>query len=247
MIKDHELPDILRFIDEAAERSMPATQPEVWQGRLAAGQPALAENEFPVGAAAAILAAAVTGLAGIELAVAQAENLVVKYLSEEAADGDWSKLGLESGVGNMYLHLACQTALAKTAKAVAVAVSLDSWSDSRCPVCGGAPVFACLEGEGRRTLVCGACLTRWRFKRIGCAYCGDERPEQLRVLDADGFPGWSVSVCLSCRGFLKTADMRILAAPPDWRQAAVETLPLDFAVAKWQASFLPGGNPGTGH
>ncbi|MDR3588492.1 MAG: formate dehydrogenase accessory protein FdhE [Negativicutes bacterium] len=212
-----------------------------WQQRLAAGEPALDEADFPVAEAALLLVDVVSACEGKTLLLSTAEQLVAEYLSEQSAPGGLEGCGIEAELGDVYIHLSCQTALARTGAAVAEAASVDGWNKRHCPVCGADPAFSCFDKEGgRRMLICGACLTSWRYKRLGCTCCGEEQPDRLKVLTADEFPGWSVGICLTCHGYIKTADLRQLAAVPRWQKAALDTLPLDYAATKWLAGETPG-------
>jgi len=78
----------------------------------------------------------------------------------------------------------------------------------RCPTCGGKPDMAILEEEtGARRLFCARCDTGWRYKRIGCPFCGTDNPYQLGYyLGPD--PAYRLYVCEDCRQYLKTLDLR---------------------------------------
>ncbi len=209
-----------------------------WQRRLKSGQPAIDETEFPVTDAAYFLIGIVRHEQGRNLTQGIAEQLILHYLAEQAAGALWQENGIAAKLGEAWSHLACQTALARAAETVAKNISLADWQHRECPVCGTLPVFASLDGDGgQRSLVCGSCFTHWRFKRIGCAFCGEEQPEQLKVLTAEEFPGWSAAVCLTCHGYIKTADLRHMAVRPRWQQAALTTLPLDYAAVRWLDNF----------
>jgi FdhE protein len=78
-----------------------------------------------------------------------------------------------------------------------------------CPACGNRPVFAILEGEeGNRYLVCGICATKWRYKRIGCPFCGNQEQKSLRYFTVEDEADARVEVCDECKGFLKQFDNR---------------------------------------
>ncbi|MBI2187571.1 MAG: formate dehydrogenase accessory protein FdhE [Acidobacteria bacterium] len=82
-------------------------------------------------------------------------------------------------------------------------------SNSRCLICGGAPVVGVLREEGhgaRRRLVCGLCLTEWDYLRLTCVKCGEQRFDALPVFTADQFPHARVDACDTCRSYLKTID-----------------------------------------
>lgn len=201
---------------------------EQWQQRLSTGQPALTDDDFPEAAAAAALAVllAARGLDG-----EKAAEIMAVYMG--GGKPDYTAYALPTAEGEMYVQLACQAALAPLAADVRTTPGFDAWRERVCPVCGGAPALSTLGADGHRELLCGACLTAWRYPRIGCARCGQQDPHRLRVLDAEGYPGWSLMACLDCRGYIKNADLRVLPAPEDWRPAMLDTLPLDYAAIKW--------------
>ncbi len=82
-----------------------------------------------------------------------------------------------------------------------------AWTGGTCPTCGASPTMALLvdEGQGRaRHLACGRCRTRWRHKRIGCPFCGNEDAHRLGVLEIDREPTLRLDVCDACKGYVKT-------------------------------------------
>lgn len=203
-----------------------------WRRRLATGLPALREEDFP----AALAVAALAVLLQREKKAAPPavlQQVIAAYAAGNVSPSLYAALDLPVAAGNLLVHLASQAALSTVAARVRQAVNLADWRDHTCPVCGTAPWLSILTKDGHRELLCSACLTRWRYKRIGCARCGQEDPHRLRVLAVEGYPGWTIMACLACRGYIKNADLQVLGTPPDWRQAQLDTLPLDFAAAKW--------------
>lgn len=242
MADEQSVIEVLQALDQVLARLEPvAVEREAaaaWRARLEAGQPALNEAEFPLTEAALFLAEIIRLRTGQQLAKTAARRLVEHYLADDSAGTLWQHYAIATQLGEAWAHLACQTALARSAAAVALAIPLDDWQRRECPVCGTIPSFASIEGsEGQRKLVCGSCLTHWRYKRIGCAFCGEEQPHRLKVLTAEEFPGWYAAVCLTCQGYIKTADLRQMAVRPRWQQAALTTLPLDYAAVNWLENF----------
>lgn len=83
---------------------------------------------------------------------------------------------------------------------------------NRCPWCGGAPQLSILHGAsdlegGGRLLQCAACLTTWPFRRVVCAFCGEEDDRKLGYFHAPRFDHLRVDGCDSCRRYLKTVDL----------------------------------------
>ena len=110
------------------------------------------------------------------------------------------------------------------------------WHRARCPVCGGEPDLAALghhvsadvetangaapvptargmaSVQGGRVLLCARCDTEWTYRRIGCPFCGAERPGDVSYhLAGDG--AYRLYVCVRCERYLKTVDRRRRRAP----------------------------------
>jgi len=80
----------------------------------------------------------------------------------------------------------------------------------RCPRCNSLPVLGVLRPEGdggKRFLQCSFCSQEWEFRRIFCAYCGEEREDKLPVYVAEEFPHVRVEACDTCKRFLRTIDL----------------------------------------
>lgn len=91
-----------------------------------------------------------------------------------------------------------------------VDVDTNDWEHGLCPVCGGAPAVAYMEGEGgKRYLVCHRCETRWRFARVMCPFCGNKDHENLGFFTVEGGQdNLRVDFCDNCKGYIKTWDVR---------------------------------------
>jgi FdhE protein len=81
-----------------------------------------------------------------------------------------------------------------------------------CPFCGGAPQLSILQSAGDaegggRQLLCATCFTRWPFRRILCAGCGEQDERRLAYFRAPTFEHLRVDACDSCRRYLKTVDL----------------------------------------
>jgi FdhE protein len=84
--------------------------------------------------------------------------------------------------------------------------------DSACPFCGGVPQLSILHSSGNgdgggRQLLCATCLTRWPFRRIRCAFCGEEDERRLGYFHSEIFEHLRVDGCDTCRRYLKTVDL----------------------------------------
>lgn len=79
-----------------------------------------------------------------------------------------------------------------------------------CPYCGEPPLVAILRPEGdggKRSLMCGRCLTEWEFRRLLCPNCREEDKEKLPVYTAEEFPHIRVEGCDTCGRYLKAIDL----------------------------------------
>ncbi|HKE55467.1 MAG TPA: formate dehydrogenase accessory protein FdhE [Pyrinomonadaceae bacterium] len=94
-------------------------------------------------------------------------------------------------------------------------------NERHCPFCGGNPQVSFLQNKettaesGNRDLICATCLSSWSFRRVVCANCGEERPEQLAYFQSPEFDHVRIEACDSCKHYLKGVDLTRLglAAP----------------------------------
>lgn len=99
-----------------------------------------------------------------------------------------------------------------------------------CPFCGGAPQLSVLHEAsdlqgGGRLLLCANCLTTWPFRRVICAFCGEEDDRKLGYFHTPEFDHLRVDGCDSCRHYLKTVDLtRLGLAVPLVDEVAGATL-----------------------
>lgn len=103
-----------------------------------------------------------------------------------------------------------------------------------CPLCGSRPQLTLLRPEAdgaRRLLLCSLCASEWRFKRVCCPACGEERHAHLSYHKADDFPHVRIESCETCHAYIKGVDLTIngLAAPV---VDDIATLPLDLWAAE---------------
>ena len=82
-----------------------------------------------------------------------------------------------------------------------------------CPFCGGKPQVSFLQSEesnaesGNRDLVCATCLCSWKFRRVVCANCGEERPAKLGYFHSPEFDHVRIEACDSCKYYIKGIDL----------------------------------------
>jgi FdhE protein len=89
-------------------------------------------------------------------------------------------------------------------------MQLEGYTLALCPFCNRKPGLGVLRQQGdggRRSLLCGLCLTEWEFRRIICPGCGEENHAKLPVYTAESFPHIRVECCDSCRIYIKSVDL----------------------------------------
>ena len=87
-------------------------------------------------------------------------------------------------------------------------VLLQAFTPDPCPDCGGPPAVALLRDAGaRRSHVCGSCLRESPAPRPGCAACGEQQVEALRVHRTDALDPARIDACDTCRVYVKTIDL----------------------------------------
>ncbi|HEY2119329.1 MAG TPA: formate dehydrogenase accessory protein FdhE [Candidatus Acidoferrum sp.] len=80
----------------------------------------------------------------------------------------------------------------------------------RCPRCNSLPLLAVLRPEGdgaKRFLQCALCSQEWDFRRIFCAFCGEEEERKLPVFVSEQFPHIRVESCQTCKRYLRSIDL----------------------------------------
>src|SRR2546426_2442045 len=85
--------------------------------------------------------------------------------------------------------------------------------ESRCPFCGGMPQVSFLQirevssESGNRDLICATCTANWPFRRVACAYCGEEGPTKLGYYHTPEFDHVRIEACDTCKYYLKGVDL----------------------------------------
>lgn len=86
-------------------------------------------------------------------------------------------------------------------------------SERRCPFCGGMPQVSFLKikeatsESGNRDLVCASCTINWSFRRVACAYCGEERPTKLGYFHTPEYDHIRIEACDTCKHYIKGVDL----------------------------------------
>jgi FdhE protein len=118
----------------------------------------------------------------------------------------------------------------------------ERWLPNDGPACGAPPAMAQLVGvdPGRkRFLVCGACRTRWRYRRTACPFCESDSL-RLGIVGVEGEGGLRIDHCADCRGYLKTldgqADQDLLLA--DWTSLHLDVIAQDRGLKRLAGSLF---------
>jgi FdhE protein len=117
----------------------------------------------------------------------------------------------------------------------------DLWLRSRCPTCGSPPAMAQLVGVDparQRLLACGACASRWGYKRTGCPFCESDT-QRISVVTVQGEPRLRIDHCASCSGYLKTyngqGEEAVMLA--DWTSLHLDVIAHDRGLRRAAASL----------
>ena len=101
-----------------------------------------------------------------------------------------------------------------------------------CPVCGSSPGVSLLGENGARSLVCGFCWHQWKVERIFCPFCNNRDTKKLGYVRVEGLDGIRGDVCDSCKGVIKTIDLRAYAKEPYLPLELLAAIPLDMRLAQ---------------
>ncbi len=117
----------------------------------------------------------------------------------------------------------------------------ERWHRRYCPTCGSAPAMAQLIGvdPGRqRFLFCGACRSRWRYRRTQCPFCENDS-QRLAALAVQGEGGLRIDYCEACNGYLKTYDGQGDEAVQllDWTSIHLDLVARDRGLKRMAASL----------
>jgi len=158
-------------------------------------------------------------------------TIAVEYLrSGQVVNGD--RAGINRGLLAFVLSSGLSPFLRARARELAPLVADAGWRRGYCPVCGGEPDMAALrKGSGRRRLLCSRCDSEWTFRRLGCPFCGNEEPARLAYHPSDDHI-YRLSVCESCRRYLKTIELRGAAAEHPLAAERVLTAGMDAAAER---------------
>jgi FdhE protein len=89
-------------------------------------------------------------------------------------------------------------------------LQLEGYTSLLCPFCNRKPAAGVLRQQGdggRRSLLCGFCLTEWEFRRVICPGCGQEDHAKLPVYTAAELAYIRVECCDACQTYIKSIDL----------------------------------------
>jgi FdhE protein len=89
-------------------------------------------------------------------------------------------------------------------------LQLEGYTSLFCPFCNRKPAVGVLRQQGdggRRSLLCGFCLTEWEFRRLICPGCAQEDHVKLPVYTAAELPYIRVECCDVCQTYIKSIDL----------------------------------------
>jgi FdhE protein len=112
------------------------------------------------------------------------------------------------------------------------------WHKGYCPICGCLPELGYFtEDGGERWLRCGLCAHTWRFARIMCPFCENDDQETLEFFFVEDREHERAELCLKCRRYLLTLDLRKRAQEVVLDVASLGLVHLE--VLAQQKGFLP--------
>jgi FdhE protein len=85
--------------------------------------------------------------------------------------------------------------------------------ENRCPFCGGMPQVSSLlitepsSESGNRDLICALCTLNWRYRRVACAFCDEERPTKLGYFHTPKYDHVRIESCDTCKRYIKGVDL----------------------------------------
>jgi FdhE protein len=138
------------------------------------------------------------------------------------------EVDMEPAVLRFLIYMAlkpCLNALKESAKEK---IEKNSWQYGYCPLCGSYPDMAYLDEQGTRFLHCQLCGYEWRYPRLKCPFCENEKSKKLGYFKGDQEEGFRVDFCKKCNHYVKTLDMRVVGQPAPLELESLATLHLDM-------------------
>jgi FdhE protein len=213
---------LIQILNEAKARisaKLELADTEALQARVAQGLPLVSFDQLPVeessfaelvSTVAQLLVDHNPDLAQQTLpeSTAECHALARRRFEENQARNQSSGSQDQLTLTQMAVDQALKPYLEWAAEQVLPHVEQENWKQDHCPVCGGAPDFAALEGAaGARHLLCSRCNSQWLYPRVKCPFCGaTDHAKIFYYPSEDGV--YRLYVCQDCRRYLKTIDLR---------------------------------------
>lgn len=135
-----------------------------------------------------------------------------------------------ASLAEVVVDLALKPYLQWAAEQVLPHIDQERWKRGYCPVCGGAPDFACLEeNAGARHLVCSRCSSQWLYHRLECPFCGTDDHTKLFYYTSED-EAYRLYVCQACRRYLKVVDLRRVGRQVLLPVERITTVAMDVAA-----------------
>jgi len=112
-------------------------------------------------------------------------------------------------------------------------IGAEEWHCGYCPMCGSNPMLGVLKGqEGKKYLICEACLSEWPFSRSRCSRCGTASSVKMAYFTVQDDERYRVETCDACKRYLKVIDQRGEHPEKSAPVANLTTLHLDIIAVK---------------
>jgi len=158
------------------------------------------------------------------------ESVIKAFLSrnENTLSKSAKEVGMEPIVLEFLVHMALKPSLNILKESVKEKIEKGSWRYGYCPLCGSYPDMAYLDEQGTRFLHCRLCGYEWRYPKLKCPFCDNEKAKELGYFTSDQEEGFRVDFCKKCNHYIKTLDMRIVGSPAPMELESLTTLHLDM-------------------
>ena len=218
----YDLHRTLLEMQEKAKEEITATlelaDEEALQERMLQGLPSISFDQLPVEPARlAILAKEIAQVladydvdvedrtvpADEEWIALARQQFEAGQLAERQKDQDEGSEQAVATLAQMVVAQALRPYLQWAATQVLPHVDQEHWKRGYCPICGGSPDLATLDGEaGARHLVCSRCNNQWPYRRLGCPFCNTTDHTKVVYYPSED-KVYRLYVCQECGHYLK--------------------------------------------
>ena len=139
-------------------------------------------------------------------------------------------LQLDAGLLWTFAHNALKPALRAWCRQLSPLAEGIHWYRGSCFICGAHAALGELQGNNQaKHLRCSQCGADWLFRRLQCAYCGNEDHMTLGYLYSENQGDkFRVEVCEKCKGYLKVIAAFAPTPPEMLTVEDLATLHLDY-------------------